>query len=77
MSQKTAPAGLVFLGPLADAQDLVKTVAINADGYQHRDVFYFAAPAALENDTVHVDIRMLAGDLLVAPLLYVLVDLLV
>ena len=77
MSEEAAPAGLVLLGALTDAQDLPEAVAADADGHQHRDIPDLSGPAAFENDAVQVDIRVFALDLAVSPLVDMSVDLLV
>ena len=50
---------------------------VDADGDQYGNVAYFAAPGALQDDAVQVDIGMLTFDGTVAPFLDFDIDLLV
>lgn len=77
MAQKARPAGLVLLGPFADAEDLAISLIVDAYGHQYRHVGHFAAPGALEHDAVQIDIGKLPFDGTVTPLLDLGVDLLV
>jgi hypothetical protein len=61
MLEERAPARLVFLGPLADAENL-PIVTIHADRDQQRDVANLARPAALEHDAIEIDVGVLALD---------------
>ena len=77
MTQKRRPAGFVLLGALADPQDLAKSFRIDGRGHQQRNIADLAGPAALHDDAVEVEIRMLALDPPVPPGLDLGVDLLV
>ena len=77
MGQEGAPAGLVLLGALEDAEDLAIAIGIDRDRHQQRHVAHLASPAALEHDAVQIDIGMLAVDRPVPPGLDLAVDLLV
>jgi hypothetical protein len=46
MCQEGAPAGLVLLGALDDAENLAIAVGIDRDRHQQRDVAHLARPAA-------------------------------
>ena len=48
MLEERAPARLVLLGALADAENLPITFAVHADRDQQRDIADFPRPAALE-----------------------------
>jgi hypothetical protein len=52
MAQKAAPAGLVLLGALDDAENLAIAVGVDRDRHQQRDVAHFTRPAALGYDAV-------------------------
>ena len=52
MTKERAPARLVLLGSLADAENLPITLAVHRDRHQKRHVAYLASPAALEHDAV-------------------------
>ena len=75
--QKCRPAGFVFLGALADAQNLPKTLTIDGAGHQQRDIADFAGPGALHHDAIEIEIRMLAFDGPVPPGLDLPINLLV
>src|SRR5262249_26217008 len=60
MLEERAPASLVLLRPLANAENLPVAALIHADRNQQRDVAYLAGPAALEHDAVKINIRVLA-----------------
>ena len=75
--RKRAPARLVLLGALADAENLPITLAVHPDRHQQRHVADLTGPAALEHDAVQVDVGMLALDRPIAPGLDRAVDLLV
>src|SRR5262249_1674836 len=77
MLEESAPASLVLLRPLANAENLPVAALIHADRNQQRDVAYLAGPAALEHDAVKINIRVLALDRTIAPGLDRPVDLLV
>ena len=77
MLEEAAPARFVLLGAFADAENLPKTLSIDADRHQQRDVADLASPGAFDHDAVQVDVRMLALDRPVAPGLDRAVDLLV
>src|SRR4029434_512075 len=77
MLEEPAPARLVLLGPLADAENLPITLAVHRDRHQKRHVAHLASPGALEHDAVQIDVGMLALDRPVAPRLDRPVDLLV
>src|SRR5262249_22113617 len=77
MLEECAPASLVLLRPLANAEDLPIAALIHADRNQQRDVAHFASPAALEHDAVEITIRVLALDRPIAPGLDRCLDLLV
>src|SRR6516164_10834761 len=77
MLEECAPASLVLLRPLANAEDVPIAALIHADRNQQRDVAHLASPAALEHDAVEVNIRVLALDRPVAPGFDRCVDLLV
>src|SRR5262249_41196822 len=62
MLEERAPASLVLLRPLANAENLPVAALIHADRNQQRDVAYLAGPAALEHDAVKINIRALALD---------------
>ena len=75
--EERAPARLVLLGALADAENLPITLAVHADRHQQRHVAHLAGPAALEHDAVQIDVGVLALDRSIAPGLDRPVDLLV
>ena len=77
MLEKCAPASLVLLRPLANAEDLPIAALIHADRNLQRDVAHLASPAALEHDAVEVNIWVLALDRPIAPGFDRCVDLLV
>ena len=62
MLEECAPASLVLLRPLANAEDVPIAALIHADRNQQRDVAHLASPAALEHDAVEVNIGVLARD---------------
>src|SRR6202035_3082768 len=75
--RRNADHGFVLLGALADPQDLAKPFRIDGRGHQQRNVADLAGPAALHDNAVEVEIRMLALDPPVPPGLDLGVDLLV
>ena len=77
MAQKRRPAGFVLLGALADPQDLAKSFRIDGRSHQQRNIADLAGPAALHDNAVEVEIRMLALDPPVPPSLDLGIDLLV
>src|SRR5215467_14041205 len=77
MLEERAPASLVLLRPLANAEDLPIAALVHANRNQQRDVAHLAGPAALEYDAVEINIRVLALDRTIAPRLDRPVDLLV
>jgi len=77
MLEERAPASLVFLCPLANAENLPITALVHADRNQQRDVAHLAGPTALEHDAVEINIGVLALDRTIAPGLDRPVDLLV
>ncbi len=77
MAQKVRPAGLVFLGALANAKDLPVTFGIHRTGHQQRDIPDFSGPRPLHHDPIQVKIGMLAFDRTVPPFLDLGIDLLV
>src|SRR5262249_33312544 len=77
MLEERAPATLVLLRPLANAENLPIAALVHADCNQERDVAYLAGPAALEHDAIEINIRVLALDRTIAPGLDCPVDLLV
>ena len=77
MTQKCRPAGFIFLGALAEAQDLAKAFRVDGRGHQQRNITDLAGPAALHHDPIEIKIRMLALDPPVPPSLDLGVDLLV
>src|SRR5215831_3822584 len=77
MLEERAPASLVFLRSLANAENLPITALVHADRNQQRDVAHLAGPAALEHDAVEINIRVVALDRTIAPRLDRPVDLLV
>jgi hypothetical protein len=50
--EERTPACLAFLAALTDAQNLPKTLGIDADGHQQGDAANIAGPTALEHDAV-------------------------
>ena len=77
VSQHVDPGGLVFLGALHDAENLAESVLVDADRDQDAHVLNLAAPRALQPDPVEEDVRVLALDRPIAPLLDLDGDLLV
>src|SRR5262245_22658848 len=77
MLEERAPATLVLLRPLANAENFPITALVYADRNQQRDVAHLAGPAALEHDAIEINIRVLALDRTIAPGLDRPVDLLV
>src|SRR5208282_4698629 len=77
VAQKRRPTGLVFLGALADAQNLPKTLGIDGARHQEGDIADLASPGPLHHDAVEIKVRMLAFDAAVPPGLDLGVDLLV
>src|SRR6202035_4344792 len=75
--RRNADHGFVLLGALADPQDLAKPFRIDGRGHQQRNVADLAGPAALHDNAVEVEIRMLTLDPPVPPGLDLGVDLLV
>src|SRR5215831_2109793 len=67
MLEELAPATLVLLRPLANAENLPIAALVHADCNQERDVAYLAGPAALEHDAIEINIRVLALDRTIAP----------
>src|SRR5262245_20443317 len=60
MLEERAPARLILLRPLANAENLPITALVHADRHQQRDVAHLAGPAALEHDAVEINIRVVA-----------------
>jgi hypothetical protein len=60
MFEQCAPARLVLLGALADAENLSITFTIYPDRHQQRHIANLAGPTALEHNAVEIDIRMFA-----------------
>src|SRR5262245_61913183 len=60
MLEELAPATLVLLRPLANAENLPIAALVHADCNQERDVAHLAGPAALEHDAIEINIRVLA-----------------
>src|SRR6202008_4155078 len=58
MLEEVAPARLIFLGALADAENVPITAAIDADRNQERDIADLAGPAALEHNPIEIDVRV-------------------
>lgn len=54
------PAFLIFFYAFRRSDDLTAAIFIDTDGHKDRDILYLAAPAALEIDTVYIDIRISA-----------------
>src|SRR5262249_39363910 len=77
MLEESAPARLILLRPLANAENLPITALVHANRNQQRDVAHLAGPAALEHDAVEINIRVVALDRTIAPRLDRPVDLLV
>ena len=77
MFEEGAPARLVLLGALADAQNLPITLAVHPNRHQQRHIADLTGPAALEHDAIQVDVGMLALDRPIAPRLDRAIDLLV
>src|SRR5262249_34373510 len=77
MLEERAPARLILLRPLANAENLPITALVHANRNQQRDVAHLAGPAALEHDAVEINIRVGALDRTIAPRLDRPVDLLV
>src|SRR5262249_58741659 len=75
--EELAPAPLVLLRPLANAENLPIAALVHADCNQERDVAYLAGPAALEHDAIEINRRVPALDRTIAPDLDCPVDLLV
>lgn len=65
------PAFGILLHALRRADDLSATVLVYADGDQNANIFKLSAPVALEVNSIHIDIRVLPGQLAVAPFLNV------
>ena len=57
--EEASPALVVFLHAFGSTEDLTIAVLIDADRDEYRDVLDFTAPAALQVNTVHVDIGVL------------------
>ena len=77
LAQEVGPARLVFLRALAYREDLAIAGLRDPDRHQHGDVLHLAAPRSLQPQTIEEDIRKLAHQRLLAPLLDLAVDLLV
>src|SRR6266705_3200843 len=77
MLEECAPASLVLLRPLANAENLPIAALVHADRNQQRDVAHLAGPAALEHDAIEINIRVGALDRTISPRLDRPVDLLV
>ena len=63
------PAFGILLHAFGSADDLTGTVLVNSYGDKNTDIFKLSAPVALEGNTVYIYIRVLAGQLAVAPFL--------
>ena len=63
------PAFGILLHALCGTDDLTVTVLLNSYGNQDTVVFKLSAPVTFEINTVYIDIRILAGQLAVAPFL--------
>ena len=63
--------------PLGNAQNTPVAVLVNANGCQDGHILDLTAPGAFEHDAIQIHIGEVALDLLAAPALDVLVDLLV
>ncbi len=75
--KEVVPALVVFLHAFGSTEDLAITVLIDADRDKYGDVLDFAAPAALQVNTVYIDIGVFAGERAAAPLLDVFVGFLI
>ena len=56
MRQEAAPAGFVFLVTFCHIQHVPVAIVAHTERHQHRYVFDFTGPAALEYDAVQVDV---------------------
>src|SRR5260221_1558348 len=77
MLEELAPATLVLLRPFANAENLPIAALVHADRTKQRAVPHPAGPAALEQEPIEINIRVLALDRTIAPGLDRPVDLLV
>lgn len=68
-----ATAFLILFHPLRSTDDFTAAVFIDPDSHKDRDILYLAAPAALEIDTVYIDIRISAGKRVGTPLFDMLI----
>lgn len=59
--KKRMPTFLILLHSFRSTDDLTAAVFIDSDGHKDRDILYLTAPAALEIDSVYIDIRISAG----------------
>jgi hypothetical protein len=67
--EEARPTGLVFIGSFADTENLAVAMFIYANGHQYGNVADLAAPGALQDYAVQVDIRMIALNGAIAPFL--------
>ena len=59
--KERTPALFILFHAFGSTNDFTASVLIDTDGYKDRDILDFATPAALEINTVNIDIRILAG----------------
>ena len=58
--KEKTPAFLILFHPSHSTDDLTATVFPDTDSHKDRYILYLTAPAALEVDTVYIDIRISA-----------------
>ena len=58
--KERAPVFPILFHSFRSTYDPTTAVFINTDGHKDRDILYLTAPAALEIDSVHIDIRISA-----------------
>ena len=67
----------IFLQAFCCTYDLAVSVAGNSNGYEDGDIFVFFTPAAFQEDTININIRIVILELAVSPLIDVLICLFV
>lgn len=68
------PAFLIFFHAFRRSDDLTAAIFIDTNGHKDRDILYLAALAALEIDSVYIDIWISAGKRPGTPLFDILIS---
>ena len=76
-NKEVFPTLEIFLQAFCCTYDLAVSVTGNSNGYEDGDIFLFFTPAAFQEDTININIRIVIFELAVSPLLDVLICLFV